>query len=827
MMTLLRDLVHGSRQLAARPAFTLVAVGSLALGIGLTTTLFSVVNAVLFRSTPLERPDELVEVYSSWLADMPDLTSSYPDYLEIRQHVDAFQSVAAHSFVRGILETADRPVLVVGETVTANYFDVLGIRPAAGRTFLEDENRVPGAAPVVVLSHGTWQRQFGGRADIIASTVNISGHAYTVVGVAPPNFRGTIPGIPTEFWVPLMMVDQLEFSGMQATADNDPGATRLERRGTRWLFIKGRLAPGRTIEQARSQTVALFTRLQADHPVLNEDVTARLHPVSSVRFHPMLDGYVRAASAGLLVAVGLVLLVACGNVANMLLARGASRRREFAIRTAIGAGRARLVRQLLAESLLLALAGGAVGAALAAAATRLFSGFGVDYLPFPVDFRIAVDGNVLAFAILTSLITALLFGLAPALSTSKLDLVPALKDAAGLEGGGRRRRVRLRDVLVVGQLAMSLVLLVSGALLVRGLVTARSTDLGFDPTPVSTLSFNLQMNGYTTEQAMGLRTQAIEAIRGLPGVQAVSVTTRLPLAPDINMTNVKVPGHHTADDDPSLVDAVSVGVDYFDAVGVPLVAGRAFNASDLTGDRRVAIVNETFARQYWPDGTAVGRRIHPGELDQPSLEIIGVARDHKVRSVGEPPRPYLHRPIGASSLIGLVVRTAAPAASALPMLRQAVRDLEPNVVFTEDAPAADVAAATMAPTRLGAIVIGAFGAFALLLAALGLYGVIAYSVSLRTREVGIRMAIGAAPGQVLRLILAQGSRLTLVGVVVGTAVSLGVGQVLSSLLYGVSPFDPLAYGLAVGLLGLVAVLANIAPALAASRIDPLKALRRD
>ena len=827
MSHFLRDIMHGARQLIGRPMFTAVAVGSLALGIGLTTTLFSVVNAVLLKDTIIERPDELVAVYSSWFEDIPDLTTSYPDYLDIREHVDAFQGVVAHSFVRGILENADRPALVVGETVTDNYFDVLGIRPVIGRGFLPEENRAPGVAPVVVLSHGMWQRQFGGRQDILNREVNLSGRSYTVVGVAPQAFSGTIPGIPTEFWVPLMMVEQLEFSGMQATSDNDPGTTRLDRRGTRWLFVLGRLAPGRTIEQARSQSVAVFARLQQEYPLLNEDVTARLHPASSVRFHPMLDGYVRAASIGLLAAVGLVLLVACGNVANMLLARGTARRRELAIRTAIGAGRGRIVRQLLAESLLLAVAGGAVGALLAVWAAGFANGFGTNVFPFPIDFHVTVDATVLAFAIGVSLLTALLFGLAPALSTSRLDLIPALKDGTGSDPGDRRRRVTLRDGLVVGQLALSLVLLIAGALLVRGLLTARGTDLGFDPQPISTLSFNLQMNGYDTERAVALRARAVETIAALPGVEAVSMASRMPLAPDINMTGIKVQGHHSPDDDASLVDAVSIGADYFAAVGIPLVAGRPFTADEVNQNRPVVIINETLARQYWPDGTAVGRRLYPGEFDQEPLEIVGVARDHKVRSVGEPPRPYLHRPAGRSRAIGLVVRTATPAVAALPMLRQAVWDLEPNVVFTENTSAADVARATMAPTRIGAGVIGAFGGFALLLAAIGLYGVVAYSVSLRTREVGIRMAIGAAPGQVLRLILAQGGRLTAVGIALGTVASIAVGQVLSSLLYGVSPFDPLAYLVAVGLLGTVAGLANLAPAAAAARIDPLKALRRD
>jgi putative ABC transport system permease protein len=453
------------------------------------------------------------------------------------------------------------------------------------------------------------------------------------------------------------------------------------------------------------------------------------------------------------------------------------------------------------------------------------SGFGTSVFPMPIDFNVSLDATVLMFAIGVSLLTALVFGLAPAWSASKLDLVSALKESSG--DGGARRRVTLRDALVVGQLALSLVLLVAGALLTRGLLAARATDIGYDPGPISSLSFNLQMNGYDHDQAGIFRDRALAAVRALPGVLAVSHASRLPLAPDINMEGVKVPGHHGPADDATPIDAVRVGTDYFRVVGVPIVAGRAFTLDDIEQDRRVVIVNETMARRYWPKGSALGRRIHLGDFDQPAHEVVGVTGDHRVRSVGEEPRPYVHLPASPTYGIGLVVRTSMPATSALPMLRQALWTLEPDIVFTEDAPAAEIVAATMAPTRIGAAVLGSFGALALLLAAVGLYGVIAYSVSLRTREVGIRIALGAARGQVLRLVLAQGGRLALIGLVLGTLASLGAGRVLASLLYGVSPFDPAAYAVAAALLAIVAVAANLAPALAAARIDPLRALRRE
>jgi predicted permease len=824
MSSFLRDLRQGARQIVKRPGFSAAAIASLALGIGLNTTLFSVVNGVLLRGGPIARPERLVEIYTGLTNDFPQLTTSYLDYVDIRQGASALQGIAASAYVRGILSTGERPALVTGEVISSDYFEALGIRLAAGRAFREDESAVPGAAPVVVLSHGLWQRRFGGRADIVGEPIELSGSVYTIVGLGPAGFTGTMPGIPTDFWAPVMMVDRFEFAGVQASTDEDPGATRLERRGTRWLFLKGRLVEGRSIEEARAQIETIFARLRTAYPVTNEKATVSVLPASNIRFHPMLDGYVKAASAALLAAVSLVLLIACANVANMLLARGASRRRELAIRTAIGASRARIVRQLLSEGVVLAAAGGALGVIIAWWAGRALAGLGSTALPIPVSFDFSLDGTVLTFALGASIATALLFGIAPAWSASKLELVPALK--ASLEGDSRRR-VTLSNVLVVGQLSLSLVLLVAGALLGRGFLTARGAELGYDPRPVSLLSFNLQMNGYDLDRSVAFRDRALKALRALPGVAAVSTASRLPLSPDINMDSILVQGHHAPGDDGTLVDAAAVGTDYFSVVGVPIVAGRAFAEEDITQKRKVAIVNETLARRYWPDGSAVGRQIFSGTFTSVPYEIVGVSRDHKVRSVGEDPRPYLHLPETPRRQVNLIARAVTPAAAALPMLRQALWALEPDILFTDDTTAEQVAGTTVAPTRIGAIVLGAFGALALLLAAVGLYGVVAHSVSRRTREVGIRIALGAERWQVVRMILGQGGRLALAGVTLGGLAAAGVARVLDSLLYGVSGLDPAAYGAAAGVLLLVALGANLVPAVAAARVNPVRALRNE
>jgi macrolide transport system ATP-binding/permease protein len=825
MHDVLGDLKIGARQLIRRPGFAAAAIATLALGVGLNTTLFSVVNALLFRGSAVADPARLVEIYSSAGQDIPQFTTSYPDFLAIREGTPALSGVAAHAFVRGVVTVGDRPVLVTGEAVTDGYFEVLGVRIARGRSITAGDNAHAGAAPVVVLSHGMWQRRFGGRPDVLGGPITLSGVQYTVAGIAPPEFVGTLPGLAPEFFVPVVHIDRLAISGPTASTGPSSDGPRTANRGARWLFVKGRLADGHTLVEARAQVDTIFARLRAEYPATNDKTTPSVMPIASIRFHPMLDGYVRAAGAALMAAVGIVLLVACANVASMLLARGTARRREMAVRAAVGAGRGRLLRQLLTENLVLAAAGGIVGTLVAWWAARALTGLGTDALPVSLSFDFTPDVTVLTFSAVVTTLAALAAGLAPAWSASTPDLVPALKDDG--TSAGPIRRFTLRDALVVGQLALSLVLLVTGALLGRGLLVARNADVGFEAEHVSLLAFNLQMNGYDEDRAVAFRTRAMETLRTQPGVVAVSQASRMPLAPDITMEGIRVPGHHAANDEPTPIDGANVGADYFSVVGVPIVAGRGFSPVEEAEGRRVTVVNETFARQYWPGQSAVGQRIYPDGFERPALEVIGVSRDHKVRSVGEAPRPYMQLTPSRSTGVTLVIRTAGPADTALPALRQALWSLEPNLVFTQDATASEVAATTMAPTMVGALLMGAFGALALLLAAVGLYGVIAYAVSLRTREIGIRMALGAERRQVLTQTLGQGGRLALAGIALGVVVSAALGRVLESLLYGVSGLDPIAYTAAALVLLLVALAANLVPAVHAARIDPMRALRND
>lgn len=826
MQAIASDLRYALRTLFKKPGFTLVAVFSLALGIGLNTTIFSVVNAVLLKKLPVQEPERLVELYSSLDEEMPYLTTSFPDYLDVQEGADAFEGIAANAFVRGIFSRDGKSELVMGEVVTANYFDVLGIEPQLGRVFLAEEDETEGSHPVVVVSHGLWKRRLGGDPSVVGKTLRISGVEYDVVGVAPETFSGTIPGLSPEFWTPTAMVSKLRFSGVQADMPSPTGTTRREKRGTRWLFVKGRLAPGRTVEEARAQVATVFARLAKEYPVTNEKVKSEVLPLASVRFHPMVDSFLNQAGAVLLVAVGLVLLIACANVANMLLARASNRRREIAVRLSVGATRRDLVRQLMCESVVLASLGALAGLMLAAVAGKVLSAIQPP-LPVPVSFAIGVDLTVILYAIAIALATAVFFGLAPAWRASRPDLVPALKGDSAASEGGPRRGSFLSKALVVGQLAVSLVLLVAGALLTRALFEASNADLGFDPSGIASLSFDLGMNNLSLEEAEAFRPQLLDRLGALPGVEAVSLAVRMPLAPDINMEGVHIPGHHRPDDDPTTIDSTYVDESYFRVVGVPIVEGRGFGADDRKGSPGVVVVNEAMANAYWPNESAVGKRIYTDGFDGPSFEIVGVARDHKVRSVGEEPRPYIHFAWAQSpsTLTAVMVRVTGRADAALPLMEREILSMNPEIVFTEKTTAQEVVDITLLPTRAGAALLGAFGALALALAAVGLYGVIAYSVSRRTREVGLRMALGARGSDVIRMILSSGMRLTLLGIGIGAVASAFLARVLEAYLYGVSSVDPVAYVAAVLVLVAVAAAANLIPALRASRVSPMTALR--
>jgi len=823
----MNDLRYAFRTLLKSPGFTIVALLSLALGIGVNTTIFSVVNALLLRPLPVAAPAELVEIYTTTGSeDFPQSVFSYPDYVDLRDSNDVFSGVAVHGMaVASLREGDETPTTVMAEVVSANFFDVMGVEAARGRTFAADEGVTEGTHPVVVLGDGFWKSQMGGDEEVIGREVRINTRPYTVIGVLPADYTGMLPAVTPQIWVPLQMGEGLSFMGINDMEESPIGDTRLQQRGSRFLFTKARLAPGVSIEQAQSNASAIMARLEETYPDTNEDRGADVLSASSVRIFPMIDAYMAPVAALLLGLVGLVLLIACANVANMLLARASARRREIAVRLALGASRGALIRQLLTESLLLAALGGGLGLLFAVWATSLVQNLDV-ISQMTLSFDFGVDVRVFGFAFLASLLTGLAFGLLPALRASRPQLVPALKGSEALAGVGRG--VGLRDVLVVAQIAVSLLLLVAAALLGRSLQGAQAIDLGFDADNTAMIEMQLDMIGYEDEQADVFQRQYLERVRALPAVESAALTQRFPLGANISVTGIYLPGvHESSDDDPYLADEAITGPGYFATIGVPILEGRDFTEQDTPDTPLVAIVNQTMARSYWPGESALGKRFRTG-FDGDEFEVIAVVGDHKVRTVGEDPRPYVHlaRNQRRSTYAMVVARSAGEPEDLVGMLRDELRAMEPDL-SSGGSTVRESVEVSLLPVMLGAQMLAGFGALALSLAAVGLYGVIAYSVSRRVREIGIRVALGADRFGVIKLVVRRGMVLAVVGVVVGSIGAALLSGLLRGVLYGISALDPLAFLSAAALLLAVAFVANYIPAHRASRVDPLVALRAD
>jgi len=816
---------YAARTLLNSPGFTIVALLSLALGIGVNTTIFSVVNAVLLRPLPVERPSELVEIYSTTgNDDFPQSVFSYPDYVDLRDNNDVYSGVAAHVMAVASLREADAtPRTVMAEVVSANFFDVMGVPAQLGRTFAPDEGVTEGTHPVVVLGDGFWRAHFGADPGVIGREVRINTLPFTVIGVLPASYTGMLPAVTPQIWVPLQMSENLSLIGINDVEESPIGDTRLERRGSRYLFTKARLAPGVSLQQAQAATSALMARLEETYPDTNDKRGADVLPAASVRLFPMIDQVLTPVAALLLGLVGLVLLIACANVANMVLARSSARSRELAVRLALGASRGALVRQLLTESLLLAGAGGLLGLLFAVLAIRSVQRLDV-IAQLSLSFEFGVDARVFAFTLLVSLATGLLFGLLPALRASRPQLVPALKDAE--DGAGLGRRLGARDLLVVAQIAVSLLLLVGAALLGRSLQGARDIDLGFDVEHTAMIEMQLDMIGYGDEQADAFQRQYLERVRALPGVEAAALTQRFPLTGSVSVTDVYLPGVNDGPDDEGYqADEAVTGPGYFDAIGVPLIEGRDFSTADTPESPPVAIVNQTMARAYWPGESVLGKRFRTG-VDGDEYEIVGVSGDYKVRTVGEDPRPYVHfaRTQRRSTYAMVVARTAGDPERLVTQLADELRAMEPDLA-SGGSTVHDSVQVSLLPVTLGAKMLAGFGLLATTLAAVGLYGVIAYSVSRRVREIGIRIALGADRGGVVRLVVRRGMVLAATGVALGLVAAAALSGLLSSFLYGISALDPLAFGGAAATLLAVAFVANYIPARRASRIDPLAALR--
>ena len=820
------DIRYAVRGLRRSPLFTLVAVASFAIGIGFNTALFTMVDTVLFRPLPVDRPDRLVDVFTTGGEDMMYATSSYPDYLDLRAGNDVFADMLGYSPSMDAVKVGDRSRLAMGETVTGNYFPLLGVSAEIGRILTPDDDR-PGAPRAAVISHRLWTREFGGSAAAVGQHLRVHGQLYTIVGVAPRSFTGMVPLLAPELWTPMAYVDDVEPGGMISIVPSPTGNTRLERRGTRWMFVKGRLRPGVTVDQAAANMRLIGRRLQASYAATNKDRDIASLPTSSVHIHPTADRTLLPIALGLMVVVGLVLLIACANVASMLLARASGRQKEIGIRLAIGASRTRLVQQLVTESVVLAAIGAAAGAALASAATRAVANIQLP-IPIPLSLEMHMDTRVLWFTLGVTFVAAVAAGLAPALRATRPNLVGELKgDVAAAATGGRRWT--LRDGLVAAQIAVTLVLLVAAGLLTRSLMAAQQVKIGFEPAGLAIVSTELSLIGYDETRAKGFYDGAIERVRAIPGVESAALAERLPFSINYNRNLIFLPDRHGPNDKGTTIDVARVSAEYFDTLGVPIVQGRNFNAGDTPTSPNVAIVNDAFARKYWPNESALGKRIRLRSFDGPQYEVVGVSANYKVSTVGEQTTPYIHYAVSQRPDSGeeIMARTQGDAGAVLAAMRRELLALDPNVLFLDQQTMEAQVAATLMPARAGALGVSAVGVVAMLLAAVGLYGVIAYAVSRRTREIGIRMALGARRVSVVGLILGDGMRLAAVGSAAGVLLALGAAKAVAGALYGVSFLDPVAWAAALGLLLAVAAAANLAPALRASRVSPSRALRSE
>jgi predicted permease len=700
----------------------------------------------------------------------------------------------------------------LGEAVSGNYFEVLGIPAARGRTFIAGEDDAPGAALVVVLSDRIWRRRFAADPNIIGKTLRLKGQRFEVVGVASPEFKGLMVGFASQMWTPVTT---------QPSFGED-----LEDRGSRWLMVKGRLRPGVTPEQAQSRMDVLGRQLAATYPETSEDRSFTIIPTNDVRLHPMVDRALFPVAALLMVVVGLLLLIVCTNLANLLLARALARRREIAIRLAIGAGRGRLIRLLLTESLVLALLGGVFGLLIAIWTANLLVSFQPPIM-FQLTLDLGIDGSVLAFTFFVSVLAGVFFGLAPALQATKPQLVPALKDELDAIGG-RRRRFGLRDSLVVAQVATSLVLLIGAGLFVRSLISAQDIDLGFERERVAIIMLSPTVAGYEESRGTALLSSVVERARTLPGVEAAALASRMPLGVSVNTNEIFVEGVATPEDEAPNIDAVTVSSGYFDVMGIPLLQGRDFQEQDDESAPLVAIVSDAAARRFWPGENAVGKRFRlspEGEL----REIIGIALDTKVRTLGEQPRPYLymHYLQRNRGFMALAVRTNGYPQPMLSTLRREILMVDDGMPIMESKTMTEHLGIMLFAPRMGGILLGVFGGLGILLATIGLYGVVSYAAAQRTREVGIRVALGARPADVMRLVVGRGLTMVGVGIAIGLALAFAAALPLGSLLYGISVTDPVTFvGVTLLLVG-VAFVATMVPALRASKLDPMVALRRE
>ncbi|MDB4888409.1 MAG: permease [Gemmatimonadetes bacterium] len=813
--SLVTDVRYATRMLRRSPIFTTVVVLVISLGVGAVTTIFSATNAFLFKPLPrASDPDRLVGIDRIERGSQGGTQASYPYYLKVRRDNRTLGGVAAWGKTDLTISAGSTGYVVYGNLVSGNFFSVLGIQPALGRFFLPDEDATPLTHPVVVVSYDFWQARLGGDSSVIGKTIGVNGTAYTLIGVAPSGFNGIFTPIITSAWVPLMMLPRIRPAGS------------LESSSTPWLWMFGRLKDGISRETARQDLIAITAarvaeNVEPDWMKKNDDI--RLISMTGL---PDDARKTMLAFTGVLLGVAfLVLLIACVNVAAMLSARAVARRHEMAIRVALGAARSRIVRQLLTESTVLFALGAMGGLIIAVFATQM-----LEHIPLPgnvpLRLELSPDYRVFTFALLVSLGTGIMFGLAPALHAAKLDINSRLRNDSRTGGG---RKMIVSNVLVVGQLALSLVLLVSAGLLLRALDRGQSVDPRFDMAGVTTAEFKTESWGYDEDRARRFFRSLRESIESAPGVTAVAYTNRLPLQMNSSYDDIALDGAAASGDGKPRGTSVQmdfVGHGYFAVLMIPIERGRAIEPTDDERSQRVAVVNETFAKHYWTDGSALGRTFgYHGER----VTVVGVARDAKYATLMEMTPPHVYFPLAQEwrSEQTLVVRTSGSPQAMSAVIQTAVRSLDPNAPRPEVVSLQKATSFVLLPQRVAALVTAVLGALGLLLATIGLYGIMSYSVSRRSREIGVRMALGARAQDVQRMVVIGGMRLAGLGVVIGLALAIGASRLFVAYLYGVSPLDLPTFAVTAGLFLCVAFVASYLPARRAAMADPLIALRAD
>ena len=822
MSTFLQDLKFGARLLAKAPGFTAVAALSLALGIGANTTIFTLVSAVLLNPLPVEDPSELVSV---WTTDERNQNSalgflqvSPMNYKDLRDKNEVFSGLGAHAGLPlSVSSPNGEPQQVFGEIVTGNYFQVLGAKPAVGRTFGPEDDKTPGERLVAVLGYGEWQKRFGGDPSAVGRTLTINGQAFTILGVMPKGFKGTNAIGAPAVWVPYMTYPVTTNGFFLELARPN------QRRGL--VFnVTGRLKPGVTVREAEANLKTIARQLEQEYPNDNKGRNVTIVPLAQATINPGFRNNIVMAGGLLMTIVGLVLLIACANVANLLLARATVRQKEIAVRLSLGASRGRLIMQLLTEGTLLAFIGGAGGLLLADWAQRLLWSFRPPFLQADaIDLH--PDARVLLFTIAVSLVTGILFGVAPAVQASRPDLVVELKEKTTAPIGSNRL-FGLRNGLVAAQVALSLVALVGAGLFLRSLANAQRISPGFDVEHLAVMSVDLGAQGYTEQRGRQFQQQVLERAASVPGVQAATLASTVPLFNGGFARTVFLEGQDTSDRRSGrLVQITVAGPRYFETLGIPLRRGRALSELDQPNTPSVVVINETMAKRFWPDQDPLGKRFKFFGQDT-FQNVVGIAKDSKYNFIGEEPSPHIYQATTQvyQPQVSLFVKAARPDA-VLGTIRGEVQQLDRNMPITGVFTLPQIFDQSLWAPRMGASLLAVFAGLSLVLAVIGIYGVMAYSVNQRTRELGIRMALGASRGEVVRLVVTHGLRLTAMGVVVGLMAAFAASRLVASLLFDVSPTDVVTFVAVPIVLAAAALGASYLPALRATRIDPMAALR--